>query len=276
MKNQQITKSFINGLSYPDFIGFINQWNTPPGALVTLSKFATFSGLNKSSRLLDVGCSTGFNSRELSVLSGCGGIGFDISQRSVEMARYNLKIVAPKSRFNYQVSDGESLRFKQKFTHIVTAENIKFFKDPELMLQKCATWLGDGGYILASPYFQVRAMPQKLVSGMHRQLGIPLKAFKNFSYKDVMDLYNKFEIVYEDKQYPVVETSKELEYYAESVIDGACALRSIKEPELRECMKNKLLGYRKLINESRKYQGFTVLVLRYRKSFYPKRLIALF
>ena len=47
----------LNEMSYPDFVGYINQWNVLPGSYVTLSKWATFSHMNANSRILQFACS---------------------------------------------------------------------------------------------------------------------------------------------------------------------------------------------------------------------------
>ena len=66
-----ITKDFIENLCYPDFVGFINQWNVLPGAHVTLSEWIVHSGINRDSRLLQFACTTGFQSREIAQRTGC-------------------------------------------------------------------------------------------------------------------------------------------------------------------------------------------------------------
>ena len=96
----------INDMSYPDFVGYINQWNVLPGAYVTLSKWATFSRMNEKSRILQFACTTGFQSRELAILTGCSGKAFDLSEQAVEMAVYNRDHYAPNAKIDYFVADG--------------------------------------------------------------------------------------------------------------------------------------------------------------------------
>jgi len=277
LKKEFITVDFVRKLSYPDFVGFINQWNTPPGSYTTLSKMATFSKMTKESRILEIGCSTGFSSRELAVLSDCKGMGFDLSKNSIAMANYNKKRYSPDTDISYKVADGYNFRPpEKKFTHIIAGGNLKFFSDPSKMLSRCVEMLTDGGYILASPYYQTRPIPQKFARQMHDTLGIPLNAFLNFYYKETMKLFNKFEIIYEDKNTPVPETEEELRYYCMSVIDRACKIHSINNQKVYDAMYQRLLGIRQLINKSRYYQEYCVLILRYRKSIYPHRYVGLF
>jgi SAM-dependent methyltransferase len=276
-KKNRITMDFVRKLSYPDFVGFINQWNTPPGSYVTLSKMAAFSRMTEKSRILEVGCSTGFSSRELAVLSGCRGMGFDLSENAIAMANYNKKRYAPNVDISYKVADGYKFKPpKKKFTHIIVGGNLKFFSNPGKMLSRCVEMLADGGYILASPYYQIRPVPQPFARRMHDALGIPLAAFHNFSYKETMRLFNKFEIIYEDRNVLVSETEEELDYYCASVIGRACEIYRITDKKVYDAMYRRLLGIRRLINESRHHQEYCVLVLRYRKSIYPHRYVGLF
>ena len=84
-----ITVEKIMKMNYPDFVGYINQWNVLPGAYNTLSKWAMFSRMTEKSKLLQIACTTGFQSRELSILTGCQALGIDLSNNAIEMARYN-------------------------------------------------------------------------------------------------------------------------------------------------------------------------------------------
>src|SRR3989344_2237797 len=170
--NQKITSEFIKQLSYTYFVGLINQWNVLPGSHVTLSKWVCFSGLNKNSRLLEVACTTGFSSRELALLSGCSGEGFDLSEKSVEMAIYNLKEYAPDIDFSYIVIDGYQYRAKKTFSHIVVGASLGFFPDPQKMLDNCIKILKDGGHILASPFWVTKPIPEPLIEKAKKVFGI--------------------------------------------------------------------------------------------------------
>lgn len=276
VKKKNISVREIQKLSYPDFIGFINQWNTPPGAYTTISKLATFSAMNSRSRILEVACSTGFSSREFAALTSCNGIGFDRSAKSISMANLNKTKYLPKAQISYAVADGYKFKNPKLFSHIMVGGGLKFFPDPASMLERCIGMLRDGGYILATPYYQVRPIPKGLVQRTHKGLGIPLAAFANFSYKQVMALFNKLEVVYEDRNGLLPETKEEIQYYCTSVIDRAYSMHQMDDHRLYQAMFRRLFDIRALINASRPYQEYAVLVLRYRKSVYPRRYVPLF
>src|SRR4051812_27045729 len=88
----------MGAMTYPDFVGYINQWNVLPGAYSTLNEWATFSRLGPEGRLLQLGCTTGFQARELAVLTGCSAHGLDVSALAVEAARHNASLYSPEAR----------------------------------------------------------------------------------------------------------------------------------------------------------------------------------
>ena len=276
VRKPPITITSIRELSYPDFIGFINQWNTPPGAYSTISKLAIFSKMNKKSHILEIACSTGFSSGELALQSGCEGIGIDLSKNSIKMANYNKKYYRPNIKISYKIANGYSFSPQKKFTHIMVGGGLKFFNDPEKMFARCLEMLNNDGYILATPYYEISKMPTRLANNLHNTLGIPLTAFAGFSYKEMMKLYDKLEIIYEDRNELAQETEKELEHYCKSIVKRACKIQNINDSKIYDVMYSRLLKIRRLINDTRPYQEYCVLVLRYRKSVYPNRYVALF
>lgn len=263
----------IKKMSYTDFVGLINQWNVLPGSYNTLSKWLVFSKLNKKSNLLEVACTTGFSSRELSLFSGCRGLGFDISKKSIDMAKYNKKIYAPNTNLIYEKKDGYKFNTESKFTHIVVGASLGFFENPQKMMDKCVSLLSDNGMILASPFFVKKKIPKHLIERAKKVFGITPT---NISYKEVMKLYNKLEIVFEERNYLVKETKEELDYYCKCTIDRACAMIGINDKKIYNEMYKRLYQIKAMSNDLRPYQMYSVLVLRYRKNVYPNRFVELF
>ncbi|MBU1088534.1 class I SAM-dependent methyltransferase, partial [Patescibacteria group bacterium] len=167
-----LTVKEIERLCYTDFVGYINQWNVLPGSYSTLSKWKVFSNLHSNSYLLEVACTTGFSSRELAVLSGCSGIGIDISKSSIKAAKDNIMRYASKAKIKYLFQDAHIYKPKEKFSHIVVGASLKFFSNPQKMFNLCVSWLDDGGYLLASPFFVTKKIPDSLVKDFKKIFNI--------------------------------------------------------------------------------------------------------
>lgn len=271
--NTNITTEYIKNISYTEFVGLVNQWNVLPGSHVTLSKWALYSDLNKKSNLLEVACTTGFSSRELALLTGCKGEGFDLSEKSIKMAKYNKDVYASKIKFSYQAIDGYKFNSKNKFSHIVVGGSLGFFPDPAKMLEKCINMLKDGGYILASPFYVTKEIPDNLIKRAQKVFEITPTTV---SYKEIMKLYNKLEIAYEDQNTLTQETEEELHYYCKCTIDRAVKMLKITDKAVYKAMYDRLYEVKKMSNDLRPYQMYSVLVLRYRKNVYPNRFVELF
>jgi SAM-dependent methyltransferase len=272
MKNT-ITPKFIDSISYTDFVGLINQWNVLPGSFNTLSKWARFSGLDKKSRLLEVACTTGFSSRELALLSGCSGEGFDISQNSIKMANYNKRHYAPDIKMSYTVADGYEYESQKRFTHIVVGASLGFFSDPKKMLLRCVDMLEDGGFILASPFYVTKPIPKKLVKTARDIFDFTPTVI---SYKEIIKMYETLEILFEERNNAIEETKEELNYYCSCTTKRACGMLGTGSKDVYDAIYRRLYKIKKMSNDLRPYQGYSVLVLRYRKDTYPDRFVELF
>ena len=275
MNTKELTPEFIENLSYPDFVGFINQWNSPPGAYSTLNKLAIFANLNERSNLLEVGCSTGFSSRELATLTKCRATGFDRSEQSIDKAIKLKNEYAPTLDITYQVSNGEQFEAQEKFSHIMVGGNLAFFPNPESMLSKCVSYLQNPGYLLATPYYNTRQMPEELIKKMHTDLNIPLESFKSLSKDEILNFYSNFEFLYKEENKLIIENDYQIKKYCESVVSNFTS-NTTYDNLTNELIFERLFNIRKLINETRKYQEYFILVLRYRKEVYPDQLVPLY
>jgi len=271
---QQETKEGVLAMSYTDFVGFVNQWNVLPGAYVTLSKWKTYGHVNEHSRILELACTSGFSSRELALLSGCSGVGVDISKPSVEMAEFNKKNYAPHIDIDYIHSDGMLYKPEAKFSHVVVGAALKFFSDQQKIVERIVSfYLEDGGLLLASPFYVTKNVPKDMVEKAKKIFGITITTM---GYHEVMKDYRGFEILYEDRCSILQETDDELKHYCESTIERACGIRDITDSETKKAMFGRLMEIKKMSNDLRPYQMYTVLVLRYRSNIYPNRYTELF
>lgn len=265
--------NYVKNLSYPDFVGFINQWNVLPGAYTTLSKWIAFSGINQTSKIMQFACTTGFQSREIALLTGCSGKAFDLSQEAVDMAIYNKEKFAPKIDIEYFQADGMTLSPDTKYSHVIIGAGFQFFPNPSEAIKKTFEFIDDNGFLLASPFYVNKEIPQDIVNEFREVFGIyPTTK----GYKEVMKMFSGLEIIYEDRNTIIQETEEELEHYCSGTIKRACALRGIVDEDVKKYMYDRLYKVKKMSNKLRPYQGYSVLVLRYRKEIYPDRLIELF
>jgi SAM-dependent methyltransferase len=268
-----MTEKQITEMTYTDFIGLVNQWNVLPGAFTTLSKWITFSNITAKSHILEVACTTGFSSRGITELTGCSGVGIDISKPSVDQAIYNQKHYLGTERIKYLCANGYEFQTSDKFTHIIFGAALRFFPDSKNMLLKSLSLLTDNGYILSSEFFVIKKIPSHLVKRAKDIFNIDIT---QVGYKDVMKIYEGLEIIYEDRNNLIPETDEELKHYCKSTIDRAVKRLRINDEKIYKIMFDRLYAIKDMSNKLRPYQNYNVLILRYKKNIYPNRYIELF
>ena len=141
------------------------------------------------------------------------------------------------------------------------------------MLKICINNLKDNGFILASPFYIKSPIPQDLINEFKKVFDTTPTIE---SYKDILKMYKGLEILYEEKNDLVEETKEELEHYCYSTIKRICKNKNIDDEKLYNAMYKRLFEIKKMSNKLRPYQGYSVLVLRYRKDIYPNRYVELF
>ncbi|MDD4381775.1 MAG: class I SAM-dependent methyltransferase [Candidatus Dojkabacteria bacterium] len=272
MKNLSVRG--IKELSYTSFLGLINQWNVPPGAYETINKWVTFSNMDKNSHLLEIATTTGFSLREASILSGCSGVGIDISEDSIKTAKLNKERYQSNSKIEYIVHDAYKYVPKKPFSHVIIGAALRFFDEPEKVIEKCVKdfWESEG-YLLSCEFYIVEDIPQPLVEKAYEVFGIHIT---QVPYKDVMSVYEGLELIYEDRKKPIPETEKELQYYCKCTIDRFVREKGIKDEGIYRALFDRLYLIKKTSNDLREFQNYNILVHRYRKDLFPNRYVELF
>lgn len=263
----------IKNMSYTDFVGLVNQWNVLPWSYATLSSWIQFAKITDQSKVLEIACTTWFSIREISNITNCRGHGIDISTKSIESAIKNQEIYWWTSKVSYQDIDAYKYETDEKYTHIIVWAALKFFPNQSIIIDKIVHLLQDGGYLLASPFYIEWNIPQELVTKAKSVFDI---AITTESYKEIMDLYNKFEILYEERHTPILETETEINYYVKCTIDRITHNNTLCSTDVYNAMFERLVQIKQMANELRPYQRYVVLTLRYRKSVYPNRFVELF
>lgn len=263
----------VDEMSYTEFVAFINQTNVPPGSYCTLTKWRNNSNLTAESRVLEVACTTGFSINSLVRDSGCKGVGIDLCNDSINQARLNAVEMGLGDNVQFTAIDGTMYESPEKFSHVVVGAGLGFFPKPEKMVETICCLLKSSGYLLASPFYTVDDIPQKMLSQAAEVFGITPTVKP---YKEVMQLYKGFEVRFEERLQPLQETEKELHHYCESTVDRATRLYQLEDEAIRSALYDRLYSIKKMSNDLRRYQGYNVLVLHYDSQHYPNRYVELF
>lgn len=264
----------IYEMSYTDFIGFINQWNVPPGAYKTIHEWVQFGYINKTSNILEVACTTGFSLRELSLLTQCSGLGIDISAVSIETANYNKEEYGSDLPISYELHDAREFETDIRYSHVVIGAALRFFEEPDTMITRLAdNFLQDGGRILSNEFFSRSSIPDDLVVRSQQVFGItPTVVDFNEVMKPYCRLKRHYDQVHELRQ----ETPEQLDHYCTSIVRRFSLHRSITSDEILQACYDRLLEIKTTSNELRRHQSYVTLVHQYTAREYGDRYTELF
>lgn len=263
----------IKTMSYTDFVGLVGQWNVPPGSYSTLNQWRVFGDIKPDSSVYEAATTTGFSLREMSLMTGCSGVGVDISEKSIKTAREFKEQYAPQAQIEYFTSDAMTFKTDQKFSHIIIGAALRFFPNPVEDIKTLSGYLQDGGMILSTEFYCPEPIPESLVQEARKIFDITVT---QEDYKNVMRPYQGFTLVYESRNIPLMETAEELAYYCKSTIDRFSRGNPEVTTEQLDAMYERLLKIKDMSNRLRSYQRYNVLVHKKDSRFYPSRYTELF
>ena len=186
------------------------QVNTPPGSYSTLREWALNSFMDKESKVLEVGCSTGFISIELARYVRATCLGVDLHLNGLLRAKMNVDSYVA-ARVSFSCGGAQNLPFKDgQFDHVVIGGHLPFITSEDRVghiLESCRV-VRAWGYLLVAIYYYRIPPPSRLVKEMNSTIGTFLSVADNKSYWT--KLFERFPLTLEyEAEYRVVPGSKE-------------------------------------------------------------------
>ena len=258
-----ISSKDILNMNYPDFVAKIKQDNTPPGASDTLDQWIEHAGINKTSVLLDLACSTGYSSRYCFKKLQTRAEGIDISELAIKAARENATNIGGAGILNYQVSDACDLPFSDGyFTHILGGCNFAFIQDRHKALLECLRVMKKGGVICTSNFYYHRPPTEDLIGAVEQAIGFRPDPSWNLQFWRNLFECDELELVYEKNHDLHSITESDLEKKIEQYICTDNHYTRHLYTETQEAFCERLLEIRKPLNVQRDFQGVTIQLWR--------------
>ncbi|MBV6824219.1 class I SAM-dependent methyltransferase [Pseudomonas sp. PD9R] len=263
MKKARADIPRISDMSYPDFIAFMKQDNTPPGGDATLNYWIRNSNIKPHSYLLDLACSTGYSSRYCFEKVHCSAEGIDISKSSIEIAREKTIELKATTHLDFLVADACKLPFKDGvFTHILAGCNFAFIHDRNIALLESARTLSNQGILCSSNFFYRKLPPEDLLDSVSHSLGF--KPGPHWDLNFWTDFFNSVELeLIDEKNYDLHRFSDDDLYRSiRQYIFNTNNFTSLLPTELKEEILSHFLEIRRPLNIQRDYQGVSLQLWR--------------
>jgi len=169
---------------YLTLVASSGQVNTPPGSYSTIKEWIAHSFLGPQSRVLEIGCSTGFITIEIARYVRATCYGLDLHEQSIEAAKKNTDPYVA-DRVSFISGDAGQLPFgEDEFSHVVIGGHLPFVP-PEVRqnhIGQAVRVAKPWGYVLTALYFY-KSPPQKtLLDEFNREIGTRLESDNDLSY----------------------------------------------------------------------------------------------
>lgn len=254
-----LTKSDVEKMSYVQLLASIDEINRPPGGKDSIRRIVQNSFLTESSRVLDVGCNTGYSSFEMTHLARCHVTGVDISPEMIETAKRFANKDTHSEKLEFQVADGMNLPFEnESFDLTMSGGSTAFIDDKVKALQEYARVTKTWGFVADVNFFYKEKPPTALIEKMNRLMDINIQPWEKEYWLDIYQntglesYYTHFADVY-------VPSKEEISTYCEQMSVAVNA-----DTGAHSLIKSRLIEIMTLFTENHRYLAYGVFVLRKR------------
>jgi SAM-dependent methyltransferase len=256
----QLTPADALRLSFSEIVAITNEPNQPSGGTNTLWTIIHQTRLSEESKVLDVGCNTGFATLGLAALSGAEVTGLDLNEISIGFAKRNLASLSESARASFVVGNALSLPFEDQSFDVLYCNNVtSFIADRESAVGEYYRVLKAGGYLAAVPIYYTTEPSPSLVAKVEELVGTGLTIRTKSQWVELFKS-NKGNLIHvHDYDYDL-RTAEEIADYAEKVISQP-HLEGI-DPDLRQALLSRLIYVYSVFNENLQYCGFSILIFR--------------
>lgn len=265
-KSNNLKKEDIKNMSYTDFISLLKEENRPPGGKRTIREIMINSFISNNSKVLEVGCTNGFTSLEITRTRGCKVIGVDINKNSLANAKERVK----NENVSFINATAYKLPFKNKsFDLVICGNATSFMNNKNKAIKEYLRVTKDWGFIALTPMYYIKKPPIKLVRKVSNIIGSKIKIMTKNQW---MKLIKKewFEIYY-TKDYKFGKKSdKQIRKYINLFLNKP-HIKSLKEDVKKE-ISRKWLEIIKIFSKNLTYVGYTIVLLRKRTEVEEKEL----
>ena len=253
----------VQQMPYASFVAFIGQENSPPGSEHTLRAWIEHGGIDLRSHVLDLACSTGWNSRWIAELVGCTGAGIDVSTAAIERAQSELRRTSKSAALKYVVADAAALPFgDEEFTHVLAGCTLSFIQNRAGALRECGRVLGQHGALCVANFYYYRRPTLALLDNVERVVGFRPRASWNARFWESL-ISQVFTLEWEAHSDLPVYPDSEVAAVAREAILNSDVMREYA-PQVREACFHRLLDTRLVLNRHRSVQRVAVQVWRKR------------
>jgi len=258
MNLEKITVKDINKMDYNQLIGLTKETNRIPGGRKTVFEIINRTCIDRKSKVLEIGTSTGFTAIELSRLVKCKLISIDINEMSLKEAKERA-IEENLKNIKFVKADVNHLPFKDATFDIVILGNvISLMSNKEKVFSECRRVCKKTGFIVAVPMFYLEKPSDKLVNMVSEAIHVNITPLYEKDWDNFFKIPNLE--VYWTKKYKFDDiTDAAIKKFVENILNRD-HLKNL-EKEAFEALKSKYTNYMFLFRDNLSKMGFKIVLL---------------
>jgi ubiquinone/menaquinone biosynthesis C-methylase UbiE len=262
---EQLSPQEVKAMDYNQLIGVVKETNRPPGGAESVFGVAQRAFLRPTSRVLEIGTSTGFTSIELARLVGCHIDAIDINPPSLEEASRRATQNGVADLIDFHCMDAVKTTFSDEQFDMVFCGNVtSLIPDREKALEEYCRVLRDGGFIAAIPMYYVDKPSDDLIRRVSDAIQVDITPHYRDYWVDFFDRAPLQLYWSRDFRFDLVDDKRVGEFVADIL-----ARPHLKElrADTREALEEQYRRFIFLFRENLSMMGYTLMLLR--KERYP-------
>jgi SAM-dependent methyltransferase len=260
------TPNDILSMNYNEIIGIVRETNRPPGGLESIIRIAQNSFLRPTSKVLEIGTSTGFTAIELARLVGCHVKAIDINPVSLAEARRRAMENNVADLVDTEVQDATHTNFGESVFDLVFCGNVtSLINEREKVLAEYCRVLKDGGFLAAIPMYYVREPTDALVQRVSQAIQVRITPAYKPQWIDFFDRRPLVLFWKEDYLFDFVE-DQVIDEFVDCLTSGEHLQQLM--PDTREALLRRYREFIYLFRDNLSHMGYTLILLR--KEQYPR------
>lgn len=255
----EITPQRISKMSYLELMTFLGEVNRPPGGKDFIRRVVQNCFITKESRVLDIGCNTGYCSFEITHLTKCHVVGIDTSPQMIKQAKKFQRNDPLGNLIEFKIVDAMKLPFgNEEFDVVVSGGSTAFIDDKEKALQEYKRVLKPWGFIADINFYYKIKPPLRLIKDLNNLMDINIQSW------GIQYWFNLYEKAGLEKYFIFL---KDVEPVTRQKIDRYC-IEMVKEKKLpketEKILIKRLTSIMSLFNENHKYLASAIFIMRKR------------
>jgi len=257
-----LTPDDVERMTYVQFISLLRETNRCPGGKQTILAIARTANLHAGSRILDIGCNTGFTSLELAKVTPARIIGVDVVPEAiVEAVRWRDQL--PHSiadRVEFIVGNALDLPFPdERFDLVVVGGATSFIERKYEAVAEYTRVLVPYGLLSVTNLIYREPPPQEVIDGLSEIIGVPIEPYGCDDWMRIF-LSTGLEVYAYEERELAARPPEIVERYVVQMVDRPHL--AVVPAETIETIRSRLLETMLVFNENHRYLGYMRVFLR--------------